>query len=191
MRWSMLKICLLIGCIFFTLVSGVSAALSNPTYTEEQVKAVFLLNVTRFVTWPEGGRNYQEKPFTFCVVGNKHFADEMALVLKGELIFATQPNVVASDIPENIPPCDLLYIDKSVERDVWQILDKIKGLPVLSVGDHSKFCSSGGGVALLLKESRIKVQINVEAVRRQRLQVSSKLLRIATVVETLSGHGAK
>jgi len=112
-------------------------AQSRVSYSEEQVKAVFLLNVTHFVTWPDSERSYQEEPFTFCVLGNTRFADELVAVLKGELFFSSRPIVVVVDDPLQLPPCDLLYIDKDVDLKVDEIVDQVGSLSVLTVGDDA------------------------------------------------------
>lgn len=178
----MLRQLMLIVFIVTSLLVGATDSQSRTRYSEEQVKAVFLLNVTHFVTWPDSGRNYQDNPFIFCVVGNTHFADELVSVLKGELIFMVKPLVVVCDDPTSIPPCDLLYVDKSVKLGVQEIVSQTDNLSVLTVGDDSAFCREGGGVTLELRDNRIQLQVNVDAVRRHGLQVSSKLLQIAKVV---------
>ena len=170
---------------------GAAEAQSRVSYSEEQVKAVFLLNVTHFVTWPDSERNYQEEPFTFCVLGNTRFADELVAVLKGELFFSSRPIVVVVDDPLQLPPCDLLYIDKDVDLKVDEIVDQVGSLSVLTVGDDAEFSRKGGAVTLELRGSRIKLHVNVDAVRRHGLQVSSKLLQIAKVVGDSSKREGK
>lgn len=182
MGLSMLRQCTIIICIVTSLLVGATVAQSRVSYSEEQVKAVFLFNVTHFVTWPDLDRNYQDDPFTFCVVGNKHFADELVAVLEGELIFMVKPIVIVCDDPLRIPPSDLLYVDKNVRLSVEEIVQQTRNLAVLTVGDDAAFSREGGGMTLELRDSRIELQVNVEAVRRHGLQVSSKLLQIAKLV---------
>lgn len=191
MSLSILRQCTLIIILISLLLVGATDALSRVRYSEEQVKAVFLLNVTHFVTWPESKRSYQDNPFTFCVVGNARFADEIVAVLEGELFFSVQPIVVVCDDPLRVPPCDLLYVDKDVKLSVEKILGQVDSLPVLTVGDDAEFSRDGGAVTLELRGNRIKLQVNVEAVRRHGLQVSSKLLQIAKVVGPSSMRESK
>lgn len=191
MGLSMLRHFTLIAFMVTSLLVGATEAQSRARYSEEQVKAVFLLNVTHFVTWPDSERNYQNEPFVFCVVGNTRFADELVAVLTGELIFMVQPLVVVCDDPSRVPPCDLLYVDKSVKLSIKEIVNQTVNLSVLTVGDAAEFSREGGGVTLALSDNRIKLQINVDAVRRHGLQVSSKLLQIAKVVGTSSARESK
>lgn len=173
------KIVLILYIMLFLFIPSV-VAYSQPAFSELQVKAVFLLNITHFISWPDCGRNFTEDPFTFCVCGNPRFAAELSAALEGEIISGSAPVVILGDDVLR-PHCDLLYIEGECGTHTSLMFKRFVGGPILTVGDAHDFCRNGGGVTLELKQKRIQLQVKVNAMRMQHLQVSSKLLQIATL----------
>mgnify|MGYP006191273469 CR=1 FL=1 len=66
----------------------------------------------------------------------------------------------------------------SFER-IWSRLEKRN---VLTVGDHADFAARGGMIQMYTDQNKIRLRINLEAVKERNLQVSSKLLRLADVI---------
>ena len=54
---------------------------------------------------------------------------------------------------------------------------------MFSVSDREKFAESGGVAQLILENNRMRFAINLAAAQRARLQISSKLLSLATIVK--------
>ena len=64
-----------------------------------------------------------------------------------------------------------------------QYLEAVRGKEVLTVSDHSDFCSDGGAIALLLATDRLHFAINTHALERSHLTASSRLLQLASAIE--------
>jgi hypothetical protein len=62
----------------------------------------------------------------------------------------------------------------------------MRGMPVLTVGETSNFLSDGGMIRFHLDEGRIRFDINLAAAESSHLQISSRLLLLASSV-TQSG----
>jgi hypothetical protein len=54
---------------------------------------------------------------------------------------------------------------------------------VLTVGETESFTAQGGAINFLMIDSKVRLEINLAAVRQANLQVSSKLLSVADVVK--------
>jgi hypothetical protein len=54
---------------------------------------------------------------------------------------------------------------------------------VLTVGETDNFAAEGGIINFKIEAGSVRVQINLEAARRQQLRISSKLLSLAEIVE--------
>jgi hypothetical protein len=63
-----------------------------------------------------------------------------------------------------------------------EIFDDLKASSALTVGESPEFAERGGGIQFYMNEGRVRFSINVDAVRRARLTVSSKLLALARIV---------
>jgi hypothetical protein len=55
---------------------------------------------------------------------------------------------------------------------------------VLTVSDMDNFGRRGGMIRLVLDQNRVRFRINAEAARQNEVVISSKLLRMAEIVET-------
>jgi hypothetical protein len=51
------------------------------------------------------------------------------------------------------------------------------------VGDRSSFAKEGGMIGFSLENNKIRFQINAKTAKIANLQISSKLLRLADVIE--------
>ena len=77
--------------------------------------------------------------------------------------------------------CHVLFISRSEADRLEQILGSLKGRNVLTVGDTDDFASRGGMIALATEKNKVRLRINLEAVKAANLTVSSKLLRVAEI----------
>ncbi len=64
-----------------------------------------------------------------------------------------------------------------------KISSKIKDRNILTVGDTEGFLKNGGMIRFFNKKDKIKLQVNLEAVKAKGLLVSSKLLRLVEIYE--------
>ena len=69
-------------CILCIVLLTVSPLYANPfSFEVSQVKAVFLYNLTNFVSWPDKSFESQKSPFKICVLGD----DSLGLILEKSL----------------------------------------------------------------------------------------------------------
>jgi YfiR/HmsC-like len=80
--------------------------------------------------------------------------------------------------------CHLLFVKDSELRRSDTGLRDVATFPVLAVSDGKDFLRSGGIIEFFLDGERLRFAINVDAVERSGLRLSSRLLGLATVVRT-------
>ena len=61
------------------------------------------------------------------------------------------------------------------------ILEEVKTLPMLTVGQAGDFIRAGGILGFFLQDGRLRFEINPEAAQRVGLRISSRLLMLAKV----------
>jgi len=157
-------------------------ARANPTATEYQVKAVFLLNFARFVTWPESAFATPGAPLTVCVLGQDPFGSVLDQVFANERI-GERPLAarrVASD--ETVDGCQLLFVGAGDTRWPGALPHALAARPVLTVGDDEAFVRDGGMVGLPIEDGTVRITVNPDALRNAGLMMSSQLLRMARIV---------
>jgi hypothetical protein len=150
--------------------------------TEQQLKAAFVYNFAKFVEWPAESFRRPTDPVVSCVLGDS--AIQGALADAGRTAPIGERNFVVRRVldAEQARECHILFVS-AAERKRWRgLLPDIRGGGVLAVGESDSFLSEGGVVNLRLDGGRIRIQIDVTAVERERLRISSRLLSLAEIV---------
>ncbi len=159
-----------------------AAADAHPAATEYEIKAVYLFNFARFVTWPDSAFPSPEAPITLCVLGNDPFGSVLDRTLANESV-AGRP-LAARRIagPEAATDCQLVFVDTSASTTTSRLLHALRGQPVLTVGDDEAFAHAGGMVGFYLEDATVRLAVNEASVRAAGLSMSAQLLRIVRLV---------
>lgn len=150
--------------------------------TEYDIKAVFLYNCTRFVEWP--GTSEADKPLVIGVLGQDPFGARLDDALRGEKSNNRPLVVKRLQSLEEALTCEVVFIARSEQAALPQILQRLGGHPILTVSDIPSFAESGGMVGLMTEKDKVRLQINVDASKLASLSISAKLLRPAQIVST-------
>lgn len=157
-------------------------ARGEPPVREYAVKAAFLYNFAKFVEWPADAFADPASPLVLCVLGEDPFGDAFK-PLKGKTVNGRPLAIRHAATLDGVGQCHLLFISSSEKPFLSGIISATRGLNVLTVGDMEDFAQDGGIVNLANEENRIGIEVNLEAVQRTRLKISSKLLALAKIVK--------
>jgi hypothetical protein len=168
----------MIGVVLFCLTwAGMNAQADKPS--EYQIRAAYIYNFANFVGWPSTSFADSTAPFVICIVGDDPFGAALDQIVKGELI-GTHPIVVERlKSVDEIKDCHILYCMSNDRLQAVQIVQKLKGLSVLSVGEFKDFATIGGIVRFIVEEDRVRFELNIDAAKGAKLAVSSKLQKVA------------
>ena len=144
---------------------------------EYRLKAAVLYNFALFTEWPvEVGSS-----LNLCVHGADPFGAELD-ELHGKRVGARSIAVRRMPDPEANGGCQILFVAASAVGGLPQLLEGLRGLPVLTVADSPGAARQGVALNMVMRQSRIAFEVNLKAARAARLTLSSKLLRLATEV---------
>lgn len=148
------------------------------------IKAAFLFNFASFVEWPDTAFADGSAPLVIGVLGDDPFGRILEEIIAGETINGHPLTIrrLASSQLKEAAGCHILFISRSEARRVRTILQQLRSHPVLTVADLPNFLDAGGAVGFATG-GRVRLLINPTAVRSARLNASSKLLRLAEVVD--------
>jgi hypothetical protein len=167
------------------MISGLPSLAQEPMPLDYQVKAAFLVNFPKYVDWPANTFAEPNSPIVVAVFGDDNVADEFQSMIQDGLVISGHP-VVLKKITKEAEigrDCQILYIAASERPEIPNILAKVQGLGILTVGETEGFLESGGIINLVPKNHKIRLQVNLTAAGRAHLKISSRLLVAADVVE--------
>ena len=159
-----------------------AAARQAPAAAENDVKAVFLFNFAKYVTWPAvdiGERSPVE--VRVCVTATDTFFALLKSAIQGETLDGKPLTPVALDGLDEARDCQILYVGDTQTPDAKAWLAVVRGRQVLTVGDRT--LNDDTVIAFVRDENRIRFDINRAAAERRGLNISSKLLRLARQVK--------
>ena len=90
---------------------------------------------------------------------------------------------------EDLLSCPILFISSSEEKHLPEILPKLKGRNILTVGEKEGFARKGVIINFHMEKKNVRFEVNMDAAERSSLKVSSRLLRLATVIREPQGGG--
>lgn len=164
------------------LFSGGLAA-SAQTTKEYEVKAAFLYNFAQFVDWPPTNFANAQAPLVIAVLGQDPFGAYLDEVVRGVKVNNRPLVIQRYQRVEDIQACHILFISQSETKRLDDILAGLKDHSILTVGDVDNFARRGGMIRFVTEKNKIRFRINVEATKTANLTISSKLLRLAEIVE--------
>jgi hypothetical protein len=146
---------------------------------EYEVKAAFLFNFTRFVDWPPSSRSAL---FCIGVDGADPFNGVLEDVVKGRSVGGRAIAIKHFKPGDDASACEVIFISATNTAKAAAVLVQFKGAPILTVGDAPDFCKIGGVIGFSVLGNKVKLDINPAAALRAHLQISSKLLTLASLV---------
>ena len=171
--------------MLLVVVACVSAAPRTLAQDRQyQLKAAFLVNFAQYVQWPSQAFPNDDAPFVFGILGENPFGETLKVLVAGEVIQGRKAVVEQYKSVQEIGPCHILFISDSERARLPAIMGALKGRSILTVSDLEGF-NSAGGIIRFITQNRIRFRINVGVAQESNLAISSKLLRLAEVVESM------
>jgi hypothetical protein len=152
-----------------------------PVPAEYEVKAAFLFNFTQFVEWPPASFASDQAPLMIGILGENPFGSYLEEIVAGEKVHGHSLTINYYKNLDEIKSCNILFINKDKAGDMNNILASIKGKNILTVSDAPFFLQQGGIVRFYTLNNKISLQINLDAAKAAKLEVSSKLLRLCKI----------
>jgi hypothetical protein len=149
----------------------------NPSPSELEVKAAFVLSVTRFVYWGNvSGENTADLPI--CVLANSEFAEAVRRAVLGKMIGDRSISLRVDPNPD-VSRCRVLIVDAVEYPTALPALNAIKNAPVLTIGNGPGLIRLGGMFELFVQNRQVHFDTNLDSIRRAQLDVSSRLLELS------------
>ena len=169
-------------CLFLLAFVGASSAVAQASApTEYQVKAAFLFHFGQFVDWPAQTFQDAGAPLTYCMLGKDPFHGALEASLNGKSIGPHPLRIRHLKQAQETAGCQVLFLGLE-EKFIGETLERLQGLPVLTVGESPQFAQQGGMIGFSLQDNKVRFEINLGAAQQAGLKISSRLLTLAKTV---------
>lgn len=156
--------------------AGVDAA------DEYEIKAAMYVSLLRLVDWPAGRYSGTASPLVIGVYGSDDMARELEAIAQSKIATGARRIAVrrisgAADAAE----CQSVFVGGGDKKKIQAALDAVAKTPVLTVGEDERFITLGGMIDLMVKDDRVRIEVNLDVAQSAGLTISSRLLKIAAV----------
>lgn len=159
------------------------AGAKGQQYTEYDLKAAYIFNFSKFVTWPESAYISETSDFNIIVFGDSPVTPVLQKALKNKQVMGRNISIKVIYSVDQITDAHILFVSRDAYSNLNTIISKCDKKSILVVGDIiENFCQSGGIINFTPKSSKYRFEINNQAARNSKLMISSKLLALARIV---------
>lgn len=142
------------------------------------IYAAFTLNLTRFISWPDGTFSSRTAPFVIGTFPRDPINDALDDAAKGEMVEGHAIRTMRIQSLDDLGKCQVVFLSKgNATRPA--VLARLAHKPILSVSDADGFLDLGGHVRFVSQPPHTKLQVSPENLKASGLESRSQLLRLA------------
>jgi hypothetical protein len=191
----MRKVPFIVACLVcLSLIAATPSLAQNtdsPDSSEYLIKAGFTYNFAKLMEWPGGAFAQPDSPIVIGVLGTDPFNGTLDQVLKGKQANGRAFEVRHLKWGADLRGCNILFVSDSETAHLDELFRSIKGLPILTIGETPGFAQRGGIINFVVEDNRVRFEIDVDAAKQANINISSRLLSLATIVHQASADGRK
>ena len=174
---------------------GTCAQASDSSDSSEYlIKAGFIYNFAKFVEWPSAAFAQPDSPIVIGILGTDPFGNLIDRIIENKRIGARGLVVKrlkwSTDL-KDLKECKILFVGASEKAHLDDLVQIVKSLPILTVGETPGFAERGGVIRFVLEDNRVRFEINVEAAHQADLTISSRLLTLARIIQQANADARK
>ena len=179
---------LVIALILLTACSPARLPAQRDTDLEYKFKAAYLYNFLQFIEWPDTAFATNSSPVVIGIYSQDPLARELGQLVEGESINGRKIIVQNFRTTRNIRECNVIFIPESQEGQIGAILSALDDMSILTVSEVEGFAQNGGAINFYVQDNKLRFEINPDVLKKVNLKASSRLLRLARIVEP-AGRG--
>jgi hypothetical protein len=159
--------------------SALAQAVDRPEY---EVKSAYVVNFLVYATWPANALA-PDDPLRLCVLGDNPLGDFLEEATRGRTVQGHGIRIIQVDRVVEADRCHAAFVAERnrIAPGVW--LERLKGRPVLSIGEGEQFRRAGGMITLTVEARTVRFDVNRPALLDVGLDLSSRVLRLARSLE--------
>jgi hypothetical protein len=154
---------------------------SNET-AEYPVKLAFIYQLALYVRWPSDSFATPTTPLVVCVVGDDPFDPDLERELQSHSVDNHPIMVRKARRRDNLRTCHMVFVAAQESKQAAGVIGELKGAAILTIGESQGFAEQGGIVNFTVQQSKLHLEVNLDAARQTPLTISSRVLALARIV---------
>jgi hypothetical protein len=171
--------------VMFCLCAKAGTVQSSATPSQAEIRAAFVFNFAKFTEWPMQAYSDAGSPLTACFMGADDVRAAFQTLSTGKALSGRFLESKAVKSASDMRNCQVLYVDLPRSPVVVDALKNARQRDALAIGTSEDFLASGGMLRLQIENNRMRFDVNVGAIGRTKIKLSSKLLALARSVVDL------
>jgi hypothetical protein len=192
-------VCVALALLVFGAARGWAQGESDAGQAAAAHKAAYLRHIAELTTWPDGSFGHGKAPIVIGVLGEDASGVVAALErrIRGKGLSAQNRPVelrrldAEGELAFQLEGCHLLFVPDSQGQYWQQLRGLLSDRSIVTVSDTEGFSRAHGMIEFVFDraESSVSMHIDLVAVHRARLRLSSKLLGLKRGVKIVRSPG--
>ncbi|MGH9590584.1 MAG: YfiR family protein [Terracidiphilus sp.] len=170
-----------VALLAFTSFGPRLHAQSRPS--QYDVEAAYLLDFGRFTQLSTGSQALRRATFDICIIGRDPIGPSIDKLAANDNVDGRAVRVLHGIDASQARTCAIALIGTHAGDAVREDLDMLSSSDVLTVGDSPDFLNDGGMIQFVMQKNHVRFAVNLNAVRKAHVVLSSQLLRVALYVK--------
>lgn len=150
-----------------------------PGSREYHLKAAFLRYVARYIEWPK--ESIKDGILNICVLGQVPNFQGLKSI-DGKIVNDLTLVIKKTPSLEDAKSCQLVFVSKTEEDAIPEIIKELSFKPILSFGDMPGFAERGGAMNFYIANNRLAIMVNLPPIEDAKLKINPQMLRLVTIV---------
>jgi hypothetical protein len=157
-------------------------AASDEVPREYRIKAAYLYNLSKFITWPDEAAQDRSAAVTICVYGYNPF-DRYLEKLRERKVKGRAIDIRYLNEQQPLAGCQIVFVSQHNTSLPKVLATPPPYPPILTVSDDEDFLRRGGLVSLVTVSNNVQLDINLSRAKQAGFTISANLLEVARKIE--------
>jgi len=141
------------------------------TTSMAEIKAVYLIHLSEFTFWSE--EKMRTPFFSICISAESELKQPLEEI-QGRYVKNKPLKIQLISTASHPNQCHILYVDIFNKT----FFEQQKTTPILTISSEANFLQDGGIIQYYTDNDKVKMRVNLKAMTKAKLSISSKLLRL-------------
>lgn len=163
--------------LILIVVLSISPSILTAYESENKVEINIIAKASKFIKW-------KKKPYAEFIITilNNPYGELFDEILANKTINRKKVKLIYIDDINKLQDTHILYVAKSDAKDLENVLAAVANKNILTVSGIRGFAEKDGLMQIYFVLQKVKLKINLDTAKKEKLKISSSLLRISDIV---------